>query len=110
MTSFAGTQSLFSDEIVEQKVRLQSIGLLKKNDDEVHCPLCDSSISEIVPTTAEITDALIQMTAQLESVSRERVRLDRLISERSSELSLLRQQIRDKGAQIDAALARNRTR
>jgi hypothetical protein len=107
MANFAGTQALFEDEVSEQKLRLQSIGLLKKEDSDVHCPLCDSAITQSVPSTTEVTSALAEVTTQLESVSKERARLDRLIAERSAELSLLRQQLRDKGNQIDEALAQN---
>jgi hypothetical protein len=107
MRSFAGTQSLFEDEVSEQKLRLQSIGLLKKADEDVHCPLCDSEITNALPSTIEINSALSDVTTQLESVSKEHARLDRTISERSTELSSLRQQLRDKGAQIDEAIAQN---
>ena len=107
MSNFAGTQALFEDEVSEQKLRLQSIGLLKKEDADVHCPLCDSAIAHAIPSTSEVTSALAEVTTQLESVSKERARLDRLIAERSAELSLLRQQLRDKGNQIDETLAQN---
>jgi Protein of unknown function (DUF3732) len=107
MANFAGTQALFEDEISEQKLRLQSIGLLKKEDADMHCPLCDSAIAHSVPSTSEVASALEEVTMQLESVSKERARLDRLIAERAAELSLLRQQLRDKGNQIDEALAQN---
>ncbi len=107
MATFAGTQALFEDEVSEQKLRLQSIGLLKKEDADVHCPLCDSAVAQSIPSTLDVTSALAEMTTQLESVSKERARLDRLIAERAAELSLLRQQLRDKGNQIDEVLAQN---
>jgi hypothetical protein len=107
LTTFAGTQSQFTEEISEQRVRLQSIGLLKSSDAEAHCPLCQSPIPDTLPTTGEISDALAEVTSQLDAVLKERARLDRVIAERSTEISILRQEIRDKASQIDAALIQN---
>jgi hypothetical protein len=107
MTAFAGTQSLFADEVSEQRVRLQSIELLKRSDDGVHCPVCQSLLPDSTPTTEELFESLSEVTSQLESVSKERARLDRIIAERSTEMSILRQRIRDKASQIDAALVQN---
>lgn len=107
MNAFAGSQSLFADEISEQRVRLQSIDLLKSNDEGVHCPLCQSLLSEESPTTGELNQALAEVSSQLEIVSKERARLDRIIAERNNEMSILRQKIRDKDNQIEAAIAQN---
>jgi hypothetical protein len=54
MSNFAGSQSLFADEVSEQRVRLQSIDLLRSSDEGVHCPLCQSPIPEGLPTTEEL--------------------------------------------------------
>ena len=107
MNIFAGSQSLFADEISEQRVRLQSIDLLKNSDEGVHCPLCQSVLSEESPTTGELNQALAEVSSQLEIVSKERARLDRIIAERNNEMSILRQKIRDKDNQIEVALAQN---
>ena len=107
MSNFAGSQSLFADEVSEQRVRLQSIDLLRSSDEGVHCPLCQSPIPEGLPTTEELNKSLAEVTSQLETVSKERARLDRIIGERNLEMSSLRQRIRDKDNQIEVALAQN---
>ncbi|MGD0941497.1 MAG: DUF3732 domain-containing protein [Terracidiphilus sp.] len=107
LSAFAGSQSLFAGEISEQHIRLQSIELLKSSDDGAHCPLCQSLIPDSLPTTEELNTALAEVTLQLDTVSKERARLDRIMAERSTEISILRQKIRDKATQIDAALVQN---
>ena len=91
----------------DQRIRLESIGLLKKDSENFHCPLCDSELSNAIPSTSDLTRSLEEIQEQLEAVSREKVRLDKAISARRETLDTLRQQIRDKTSQINAVLEQN---
>jgi hypothetical protein len=107
LMSFASAQGEYIDETSEQRVRLESVGLLRKKDFVAHCPLCDSEIDSREALTSELIRATEEMSAQLESASRERARLGNTISIRTDELADLRQRIRDKADQVTAALDQN---
>jgi hypothetical protein len=83
--AFALRQQGFSEEVVEQQVRLRSIGLFKQNGSDIHvCPLCSQSIGDSSPGAEELLASLKDIDRQMETVSRQRPRLDAFISERDA--------------------------
>ena len=53
--AFALRQEAFSHEVIEQKTRLQSIGLYKQNGESKHtCPLCNHGLDNTMPTATKI--------------------------------------------------------
>ncbi len=104
---FSVEQERYLSEASDQRIRLESIGLLKKHDDKFHCPLCDTELSASLPSAGNIMNSFDEITAQLDTVSRERARLDKVIADRRNSLGLLRQQIRDTTSQINAVLQQN---
>jgi hypothetical protein len=72
-------QSAFTREGAEQKARLSAIGLFKGEADGSTCPVCDSELEIPTPTSAQITNALANVTRQLGAVEVEQPHLQRHI-------------------------------
>ncbi len=103
--AFSGDQDRYSSEATEQRNRLASIGLYKPSTKEHTCPLCNSDLAQITPTVDEINQSLIQLDRQLQTVSRQRPRLDEYINAKENEASDVRRQIAGIKAAIDAVIA-----
>lgn len=65
---FISEQSEFSREATEQKARLTSLNLFKKDDEGIACPICDSSLETPVPKATAINAALSEISDNLERV------------------------------------------
>lgn len=104
--AFGLEQQGFSEEVTEQKYRLESIGLLGDADSAGHvCPLCSQQLPSPTPTSLEIRKSLESLNLQLETVTRQRPRLTQYISERETSLAALRQRLTENRAAIEAVVA-----
>jgi hypothetical protein len=73
---FMGEQRGFAEEMVEQRVRLQSINLLPRTDgDPSNCPVCHSVLEAPTPSVAALQQSLALVSSQLAGVNLERPRL-----------------------------------
>jgi hypothetical protein len=103
---FGAEQQGFSEEAVEQKHRLESIGLFAANPVDGHsCPLCNQELPFATPAAQEINKSLANLNLQLEAVTRQRPRLTEYISERENRVTILRQSLTENRAAIEAVIA-----
>jgi hypothetical protein len=104
--AFAQEQEGFSREVNEQKGRLESIGLFAPNPAHAAtCPLCNQALETPTPTAAQITHSLANLNGQVESVTRQRPRLEEYINERQTRAAALKQAISEKRAALEALVA-----
>lgn len=75
-------QSAFTREAGEQRARLSSIELFKRDDATGEtCPVCDSTLEVPTPSTRQIAGALEKVAKQLEAVEVEQPHLQRRIEQ-----------------------------
>lgn len=104
--AFALQQEGFSHEVVEQKIRLESIGLYKHNGASRHaCPLCNHDLDDTIPKATGILKSLQNIDRQMETVARQRPRLDAYISEREEQLTQIKQSLTENRTAIEAVVA-----
>ena len=87
--AFAMDQKGFSNEVKEQKNRLESIGLFADSTTD-ECPLCRNQVNDVLPSIQDIRASLSKIDSQIEAVIRERPRLEQYISGRELEIAKLR--------------------
>ena len=101
--SFALDQRGFSNEVKEQRNRLESIGLYKSpNKGVVNCPLCDSELPHAPPSTEQLISSLHKIDEQIDAVVRQRPRLEKYISERSDEIDRTTRLLEENKLALDA--------
>ncbi len=104
--AFALRQEGFSHEVVEQRARLQSIGLYRNNGVNAHtCPLCRHNLDATIPAAAAILESLQNIDKQMKTVARQRPRLDAYISEREEHLTRLERSLAENRTAIEAVVA-----
>jgi Protein of unknown function (DUF3732) len=103
--TFLNNKSGFSKEANQQLIRLESINLFKNDISSInHCPFCNSSLSEPVPSISAIRESLLNLQNNLQNVEASKPKLlehIRLLKEQREEL---RQQIKEKEFAIKAAI------
>lgn len=104
--AFALRQEGFSHEVVEQSVRLKSIGLYKKDGGGAHsCPLCNGELDETIPSASAILHSLANIEKQMDTVARQRPRLDAYITEREEYLSQTKRLLEENRNAIESVVA-----
>lgn len=104
--AFAQEQAGFSREVYEQQGRLESIGLfVPEGEHGATCPLCNQELETPTPTVAQIRHSLTNLNGQIESVTRQRPRLEEYINERQTRSAQLKQSIAEKRAALEAVVA-----
>lgn len=81
--AFERDEKGFSGEASEQRARLSAVGIFHGSDPSSSCPLCAQELpahSE-VPTVTQITHALTEVSARLESVSQATPQVERVIAD-----------------------------
>ena len=103
---FSGEQEGFTFEVQQQRARLQSVGLLNVTEpNSTFCPLCQTSLAEMIPAVNDLQQAFEKLGAQLASVSRDRPRLREFIDSESNSLSDVRKQLQDNRQAMDSLIA-----
>jgi hypothetical protein len=105
--AFALRQEGFSHEVVEQSHRLKSIGLYKDNGDHHACPLCNQDVTTPTPTATNLLHSLGEIEKQMETVARQRPRLEAYITEREEQLAQIKQQLVENRTAIEALVAQH---
>lgn len=104
--AFGTDQDGFSDEAAEQHNRLASIGLYQTNGEAGHvCPLCSHTLETPVPSAEKIQQSLENIKLQMESVSKQRPRLEQFVNERRDRVSAIKQQLAETKAGMEAIFA-----
>ncbi len=95
--SFALDQIGYSKEVVEQRQRLEAIGLYNEGGAHNICPLCGNALQVEIPTITAIQGSLKKITEQIDAVVRQQPRLESYIEERQELIT-----------QTETAIAANR--
>ncbi|MED4354314.1 DUF3732 domain-containing protein [Schinkia azotoformans] len=91
----------YSQEVIEQKSRLDSIKLFNEIDDEKDkCPLCLSELKINQPSLNLMNASLKKLYTKLNEVSKERPNLDKLINTLESDLDDIKGKLNDINNQI----------
>lgn len=71
----------YSSEAKQQEIRLQSLMLFKKNENDVisNCPLCENDMTNTTPNVEEIRNSLIQIKEDLQHTNTESPRIQSYI-------------------------------
>ncbi|MGN4561105.1 DUF3732 domain-containing protein [Bacillus cereus group sp. MYBK5-2] len=91
----------YSNEIIEQKSRLESIGLFEENDNPHTCPLCLSELVNEQPTIESMNNSLHQLDLSLSTVNKEKPYLDNYLTRIEQELSDAKLSLRQLNVEIE---------
>lgn len=100
--SFVNTNFSYSEEVQQQKIRLEHIGLFTESDHNGYnsCPLCNNHIETEIPSIAAINNSLRQLNQSLEETVREKPRLNKYIEG----LGLQREALKDELTKIENSI------
>ncbi len=100
--SFIKTNFSYSEEVQQQKLRLEHIGLYKKpeNEQEKICPLCNHELKNEIPSISAINNSLKELNESLNETVREKPRLTKYIDE----LNKQREELIEKLLKIENAI------
>ena len=76
--SYIKNTTKYSDEVKQQDIRLQSIGFFKNENitgDNNSCPLCDSTLTNPIPTIEQINNNLLDIKNDISNTSVESPRV-----------------------------------
>ncbi len=85
----------YSEEVEQQKIRLESIGLFSEIDGIDHncCPLCQNRLSTSIPSIDAINNSLSYLCKSLEETAREKPRLNKYLQELCNKSNILKEEI-----------------
>lgn len=104
--TFLSAQTDFSREVNEQASRLRSAGIYKKLDDDgtTQCPICQSTLETPPPSLKQITSALEKVDSQLSATRRESPHIQSHISELSTRIDKLSEQLKEVQGELAHAI------
>lgn len=79
----------FGEEATEQQSRLRSIGIYSQGGGRA-CPLCNSELTQQIPSVEAITKTLSEISKQLEDVSNDTPHLAQLIEKTTNRIDVLK--------------------
>lgn len=85
----------YSEEVEQQKIRLESIGLYHEASDVDHniCPLCHNILQTSIPSIEAINKSLSHLSRNLEETAREKPRLNKYLQELSEKSESFKEEI-----------------
>lgn len=102
--SFSSAQDGFNAEATDQKARLAAVRLYAEEPDGHRCPLCESELSDPVPTSEAILKSFAALERQMSAAIRQRPRLEAFIEGREERLADLRRRLSENKAAIEAVI------
>lgn len=106
---FSGETFKYVDEAEHQKMRLQSIGLFEELDFTPNrCPLCSGKLSERLPSVEAIKMAIMNLNANIKSVTREKPKLRKFMDSLENDQQRLREENNKLKAEIDGFYTQNK--
>jgi|688.fasta_scaffold78824_2 hypothetical protein len=103
--TFLKKETGFSKEANQQLLRLESINLFKiDHSSPNHCPLCNSSLPELIPGLSAMRESLINLQNNVKNVEVSQPRLLEYIQQLKEQREELRLQIQEKEMAIKAAI------
>lgn len=104
--AFGQDQAGFSEEVMEQRSRLQAITLYDDSQDHAAtCPLCNQQLHSQVPSVEQMNESLAHLDKQIDAVTRQRPRLDEYINSKEEQATGMRREIAETKVAIEAVLA-----
>lgn len=98
----------YSNEMIHQINRLQSIGLFDVIDfTENHCPFCSAELSEPLPSAIDIQNAVKRLSENLSSAKREQPQINSYIEQLQRDKQIVAERIKNAKIEIDAIYAEN---
>lgn len=95
----------YTDEVSHQKLRLEAVELYPHEDGENHpCPVCSQPLHTVTPKAAAIQQSLNQIRQNLETITRDRPRLNEYVEKMRVEQEDLRVKASQKREAINAIL------
>ncbi|MFD3757983.1 DUF3732 domain-containing protein [Streptomyces sp. NPDC058622] len=86
----------FTDQAHEQRARLATLGLLRRDpvaSDVAQCPVCDSPVRSAHATAMTLLDELSHIQSDLHTIGRDTPAIERMISEAEGRLQDIRSQL-----------------
>ncbi len=105
--NFAQELKGYTTEVVEQSLRLESIGLFKGDNDSSLCPVCNQIHENLTPQAGAIRKSLNALNASLENMVNERPRLREYIETLEKDRIDIKNSISDNENKIKALLTEN---
>jgi len=103
--SYIGEDDSFLEEVKEQKLRLESIGLFEQlSFDTNTCPLCSSKMEKELPSARVIRHSIIELDQAIKHVERERPQLIEHINKMETEYSTFRERRRGYENEVSALI------
>ncbi|MER7151398.1 DUF3732 domain-containing protein [Streptomyces lydicus] len=102
----------FTDQANEQRARLATLGLLKRDpeaSDVAQCPVCDSPVRSAHSTAMALTADLLHLQGDLHAIGRDTPAIERMISHEEGQLQELRSELARNQEQINEVTAASRT-
>lgn len=93
--SFVKTNFSYSEEVQQQKLRLEHIGLYKEPEDTNRktCPLCFHELEQEIPSISAINNSLKELNESLNETVREKPRLTKYLDELSKQREELKEKL-----------------
>lgn len=99
----------YYNEVKEQKVRLESIGLFEKlNFNEGKCPLCSSNLDNELPSVEAIKRSIKNLDLKIKSVSKEKPKLQNYVNSLEIKKQLIKEEIKSIEKRIDGIYKQNK--
>lgn len=99
----------YSEEMEQQKVRLQSIGLFEKlNFETDKCPLCSAKLENPLPSVEGMKNAVKNLESNIAYISREKPKLQSYIAKLEKEKQNLKEENKVLKSKIDGILLHNK--
>jgi hypothetical protein len=94
VNTFINQTSDYTSEVVQQKIRLESINLFGETDAELHnCPLCSQHIETEIPSIQAINKSLANLSGNLATTLSEKPKLTEYVAKLGLDKEVLKKEI-----------------
>ncbi len=101
--AFENYEKGFSQEAIEQRARLVSIGIFEGSEAGQTCPLCSQEFSEsLTPSVSKVKEALTDVSKRLDSVTHAAPKVEIAIGQLESRLLEVRSKLAKNRSQMEA--------
>lgn len=108
--TFAFDAKGYLREAAEQRARLSAVGLVRRQKQEPnahHCPVCESTLTSVVPAASQIERALVALSTQLDAVQAENPRLQLRLARLHGQKAELEDALRSNHERMSAQVREN---
>lgn len=102
----------FTEQANEQRARLATLGLLKRDPEASaieQCPVCDSPVGSAHATVTALTADLLHLQGDLHAIGSDTPAIERMISQEEGQLQELRSELARNQEEINEVTAASRT-